>query len=63
MHSEDDPDYVDHDAGPFPSWFWYGRYETAVMGGYAPPTGVIASFLYWCGSLAGRWIGPPAARS
>lgn len=50
--------------GPYPSWFWYGRYEGA-LGGYIPPNapGILPQMLYWLGNRVGRAFGPPAERS
>lgn len=49
--------------GPYPSWFWYGRYEGA-MGGFIPPQvpGVWPQISYRLGNLIGRRFGPPAER-
>ena len=52
-----------YDTEPYPSWFWYGRYEGA-LGGYIPPQvpGVWPQISYWLGNFVGRHFGPPQAR-
>ena len=50
--------------GPYPSWFWYGRYEGAA-GGFIPPQvpGVWPQIAYRLGNFVGRRFGPPVSRS
>jgi hypothetical protein len=35
------------------SWFWHGRFE-GKAGGYIPPPGMLAHFLYWLGNFSAR---------
>ena len=67
MEEEELSSPFNHEAyagdGPYPSWFWYGRYEGA-LGGYIPPQeqGALSQILYWLGNLVGRHFGPPRDR-
>lgn len=63
MYSDDEPiDTAGVTSEPYPSWFWYGRYEASVMGTWAPPDGFFATALYWLGHQVGRHLGPPNDR-
>ena len=55
-----DPDYH---SEPYPSWFWYGRFEGA-NGWYLAPLqrNPFAHVAYAIGNLFGRWFGHPSPR-
>lgn len=55
-----DPDADPHyNIEPYPSWFWYGRFEGANGWYILPNAGPLAKTLYAIGNAFGRRFGHP----